>query len=83
MAEDFFGEYPELTPEEVDEYAHLAHSWVDSLLNAENSSEVTNCSNSLTMKGKLAKPETKKPHNQKTFITCLHPPKRCYLPVQL
>ncbi|XP_028400890.1 uncharacterized protein LOC114523997 [Dendronephthya gigantea] len=39
VAEDFFGEYPELTPEEVDEYANLAHSWVDSLLNAENSNE--------------------------------------------
>jgi hypothetical protein len=40
VAEDFFGDYPELTPEEVDEYAKLAHSWVDGLLEAENSSEV-------------------------------------------
>ena len=40
MPEDFFGDYPELTPEEVDEYAALAHSWVVGLLEAENSSEV-------------------------------------------
>ena len=44
MPLDFFGDYPELTPEEVDEYAKLAHSWVEDLLEAENSSEVrTGC----------------------------------------
>ena len=42
VPEDFFGDYPELTPEEVDEYVNLAHSWVDGLLEAENCSQVRN-----------------------------------------
>lgn len=40
VPEDFFGDYPDLTAEEVDEYANLAKSWVDGLLEAENSTEV-------------------------------------------
>ncbi|CAB4024210.1 uncharacterized protein LOC110058762 [Paramuricea clavata] len=42
VPEDFFGDYPELTPEEVDEYVNLAHSWVDGLLEAENCTQEFN-----------------------------------------
>ena len=40
VSDDFFGEIPPLTNEEISHYQTLAKSWVEGLLDASTSSEV-------------------------------------------